>query len=87
MQRFHFCIFLQLVVGTSEEGTVWYLAREPVVIFKENGKGAPGDAVSFNSMRRRYLYTRSAAHERQVNKVKVWVWVWVLYFAHYMYIT
>lgn len=43
--------------------------------FQEDGKGAPGAAASFESMRRRYLYTRSAAHERQVNKVKVWVWV------------
>lgn len=69
MQRFHFCIFLQLVVGTSEEGTVWYLAREPVVIFQEDGQGAPGAAASFESMRRRYLYTRSAAYESQVHKV------------------
>lgn len=53
--------------------------------FQEDGKGAPGAAASFESMRRRYLYTRSAAHERQVNKVKVWVWV--LQFVHYMYIT
>lgn len=53
--------------------------------FQEDGKGAPGAAASFESMRRRYLYTRSAAHERQVNKVKVWVWV--LEFVHYMYIT
>lgn len=41
MQRFHFCIFLQPVVGTSEEGTVWYLAREPVVIFKKMERALP----------------------------------------------
>lgn len=41
MQRFHFCIFLQLVVRTSEEDTVWYLAREPVVIFKKMERALP----------------------------------------------